>query len=133
MLLAHEARQQCLHWFNQLISYQLLGAPAACYNTFAGWQLLAGWTAGNQVTICCPQCLQMRDHALSEHKTLKDILSDIDAMTVTSPGFGDKLEILMVVRGPGCAPCNGVICELSCGASGWIGLDARTVCTVAMC
>jgi hypothetical protein len=41
----------------------------------------------------------MRDHALSEHKTLKDILSDIDAMTVTSPGFGDKLEILMVVSG----------------------------------
>ncbi|WIA33375.1 hypothetical protein OEZ86_006512 [Tetradesmus obliquus] len=37
-----------------------------------------------------------RDHALSEHKTLKDILSDIDAMTVTSPGFNDKLKILMM-------------------------------------
>jgi hypothetical protein len=42
----------------------------------------------------------MRDHALSEHKTLKDILSDIDAMKVASPGFGDKLEILMVVSTP---------------------------------
>jgi hypothetical protein len=44
----------------------------------------------------------MRDHALSEHKTLKDILSDIDTMTVTSPGlgFGDKLHILMVVSAP---------------------------------
>ncbi|KAF6261271.1 hypothetical protein COO60DRAFT_1699953 [Scenedesmus sp. NREL 46B-D3] len=37
-----------------------------------------------------------RDHALSEHKTLKDILSDIDAMTVASPGFNDKLKMLMV-------------------------------------
>eukprot|EP00882_Tetradesmus_deserticola_P020208 GHRQ01021787.1.p3 GENE.GHRQ01021787.1~~GHRQ01021787.1.p3 ORF type:complete len:147 (-),score=71.17 GHRQ01021787.1:860-1300(-) len=39
---------------------------------------------------------QCRDHALSEHKTLKDILSDIDAMTVSSPGFNDKLKMLMV-------------------------------------
>jgi hypothetical protein len=49
---------------------------------------------------CC--CVQCRDHALSEHKTLKDILSDIDAMTVNSPGFKDKLEILMHVSDVRC-------------------------------
>jgi hypothetical protein len=47
----------------------------------------------------CLTLLQCYDHALSEHKTLKDILSDIDAMTVTSPGFNDKLQILMQVGG----------------------------------
>lgn len=28
-----------------------------------------------------------RDHALSEHKTLKDLLCDLDSMTISSPGF----------------------------------------------
>eukprot|EP00879_Flechtneria_rotunda_P002297 GHRR01002490.1.p1 GENE.GHRR01002490.1~~GHRR01002490.1.p1 ORF type:complete len:242 (+),score=72.81 GHRR01002490.1:133-858(+) len=36
-----------------------------------------------------------RDHALSEHKTLKNLLSDLDSMKVTSPGFNDKIEVLM--------------------------------------
>jgi len=31
--------------------------------------------------------LQCRDHALSEHKTLKDFLVDLDGMTIDSPGF----------------------------------------------
>eukprot|EP00878_Enallax_costatus_P021745 GHUV01023036.1.p1 GENE.GHUV01023036.1~~GHUV01023036.1.p1 ORF type:complete len:187 (+),score=43.41 GHUV01023036.1:574-1134(+) len=41
---------------------------------------------------------ETRDHALSEHKTMKDILSDLDAMTISTPGFNDKMHILMVVR-----------------------------------
>lgn len=41
--------------------------------------------------------LQCRDHALSEHKTLKNLLSDLDSMTVHSPGFTDKLNTLMFV------------------------------------
>lgn len=28
-----------------------------------------------------------RDHALSEHKTLKNLLMDLDSMTIDSPGF----------------------------------------------
>lgn len=28
-----------------------------------------------------------RDHALSEHKTLKNLLMDLNAMTINSPGF----------------------------------------------
>eukprot|EP00878_Enallax_costatus_P005548 GHUV01005821.1.p1 GENE.GHUV01005821.1~~GHUV01005821.1.p1 ORF type:complete len:201 (+),score=65.78 GHUV01005821.1:574-1176(+) len=39
---------------------------------------------------------ETRDHALSEHKTMKDILSDLDAMTISTPGFNDKMHILMV-------------------------------------
>lgn len=41
--------------------------------------------------------MQARDHALSEHKTLKDIMSDLDSMTVHTPAFKDKMHILMVV------------------------------------
>lgn len=59
----------------------------------------------------CFACLtvQCRDHALSEHKTLKDILSDIDAMTVASPGFNDKLKMLMVVSGAGPSSGSGPV------------------------
>eukprot|EP00877_Chromochloris_zofingiensis_P011922 jgi/Chrzof1/6984/Cz02g06160.t1 len=38
---------------------------------------------------------EVRDHALSEHKTLKNLASDLDSMKVDHPGFHDKIEMLM--------------------------------------
>jgi hypothetical protein len=57
-----------------------------------------------------------RDHALSEHKTLKNLLMDLDAMNIDSPGFN--------VRAAACAfdSCLGFFTPLAqahCSCSTW--------------
>lgn len=53
------------------------------------------------MTVLCHRITQSRDHALSEHQTLKEVAADLDAMSVTHPGFKDKLEFLMTVSHSG--------------------------------
>lgn len=46
----------------------------------------------------CMHAPQVRDHALSEHTTLKHLLSDLDSMAVDHPGFNDKMKTIMQVH-----------------------------------
>jgi hemerythrin superfamily protein len=49
-----------------------------------------------------------RDHALSEHKTLKNLLMDLDAMTISTPGFN------VSGRGEGVRLCVEAWCVFVC-------------------
>lgn len=93
---------QLAHAQNYTTAAHCAAAAAArrhlpCVHTLLFMQRTPGLILSLLPRTPAPLLLQCRDHALSEHKTLKDILSDIDAMTVTSPGFNDKLKILMMV------------------------------------
>lgn len=61
--------------------------------------------------LLCLSCPQVRDHALSEHKTLKNLASDLDSMKVDHPGFHDKIEMLMTVSSM-CMQCSSA-CKCS--------------------